>query len=65
MTKTDYEKGRIDGYCCILVRYPNNVNYMAGYTAGYAFAEKEYRDNLPDDDLPSGTNDAHFDSHYC
>jgi hypothetical protein len=61
---TDYERGRIDGYCGILVRYPNNDNYMLGYSAGYSFAEKEYYATLDDRELPSGVSDANIDQHY-
>lgn len=65
MSKTDYELGRSDGYCCIEPRYPNNVNYMSGHAAGERQAEREWIDTQPDDFLPSGTNDSHFDCNYC
>jgi hypothetical protein len=63
MTKTDYELGRSDGYCCIEPRYPNNVNYMTGHKSGERRAENEWRDNQSDS--VTGTNDANFDCHYC
>ena len=59
-SKTDREIGHSDGYCCLEVRYPNNEQYMAGYSSGFKFAESEYyeRDSL-------GSNEAHEDSLSC
>ncbi len=54
--RTDSELGRIDGYCGLELRYPNNPNYMAGYKRGVAVAQSEYfeRDSL-------GPNEANSD----
>ena len=63
MTKTDYDKGRTDGYCQIPARYPHNVNYMTGHAQGEKRAENEWRDSQPDDDYalrtPSHNTSAH------
>jgi len=64
MSKTDYEKGRIDGFCCIEPRYPHNVNYMLGHDAGSKSAEIEWYGNQRDY-VPQGPNDTHSDAFHC
>jgi hypothetical protein len=64
MSKTDYDKGRTDGFCSIEPRYPNNANYMLGHAAGCKAAEREYYDTLPDY-TPQGPNDTHANAFSC
>ena len=61
---TDYDLGRQHGYCGLVAKYPNNINYMSGFTAGEKRAEKEWRDNQPDEWIPNGPHDMHPDAHY-
>jgi hypothetical protein len=66
MSKTDKEKGYIDGFCGIESRYPNNINYMSGYIAGENRMLADLALDAPLDDMkPSGTNDTNFDFNHC
>ncbi len=61
-----YDIGYSDGYCGILVRYPDKKEYMNGYHAGYAAEERNYYATLRDDNLlPSGANDMNQDYFYA
>ena len=59
--ENDYEKGRIDGFCCIEARYPHNVNYMSGHARGFAIAEREFYATQTDSEYmlshPTGPDD--------
>ena len=64
MEKTDYEKGRIDGYCGLEMKYPNNTNYSNGYRVGVAALLRETDDEFIRS-YYGGNNDANFDQHYA
>ena len=52
---TDKQLGYSDGFCGLIERYPNNVNYMAGFKLGHKYLMS---DEPLESMLPGGTNDA-------
>ena len=60
-----HKLGHQHGYFGSVVSHPDCAEYMAGYNAGYAMAEKEYWDTLPDTDYHLGSNDANYDCNHC
>lgn len=62
-SKTNYECGKNEGYAGGVARYPNNLNYMAGFRRGVAMLLKECADEEPDEFIPRGAPDDFSNDH--